>query len=162
MEKIMIKNRNSCSRFFLQFFILVLMGLNPPLTVGMCAGVFSDLHLRFEISVKTANSLQKAGIQTIENLVSKTPEELLRLSNFGRKSLQEVQTALSEKGLSLKEDVSSELGLSYGVRIILHRSGIHTIEDLVSKAPRDLLVLSNFGEKHLRECKPLYLQKVYL
>lgn len=59
---------------------------------------------RVGFSVRTVNCLMSAGIETIEQLVERTPKELLKIRNFGRKSLQEVQRKLEEYGLSLKEE----------------------------------------------------------
>lgn len=56
-----------------------------------------------EFSVRTTNSLRSAGISTIRELLSRTEDELLKLKNFGRKSLLEIQDALAEMNLSLKK-----------------------------------------------------------
>lgn len=53
-----------------------------------------------ELSVRAANCLKAANIQTIRDLVSKTEQEMLKFKNFGRKSLNEIKAILSEMGLS--------------------------------------------------------------
>ncbi len=54
-----------------------------------------------ELSVRSANCLQNAGIEYIWQLVEKSEAEMLKTKNFGRKSLNEIKEILSELGLSL-------------------------------------------------------------
>lgn len=54
-----------------------------------------------ELSVRSYNCLKRAGINTVEELCSKTPEEMMKVRNLGRKSLDEVLAKLKELGLSL-------------------------------------------------------------
>ena len=54
-----------------------------------------------ELSVRSANCLQNAGIEYIYQLVQKTEAEMLKTKNFGRKSLNEIKEILSERSLSL-------------------------------------------------------------
>lgn len=54
-----------------------------------------------ELSVRSANCLQNAGIEYIWQLVEKTEAEMLKTKNFGRKSLNEIKEILQEMGLSL-------------------------------------------------------------
>ena len=54
-----------------------------------------------ELSVRSANCLKNAEITMIGELVQKTEGEMLKTKNFGRKSLNEIKTILSEMGLSL-------------------------------------------------------------
>ena len=53
-----------------------------------------------EFSVRSANCLKRAGINTIGGLVQKTEQEMLKTKNFGRKSLNEIKEILAEAGLS--------------------------------------------------------------
>ncbi len=53
-----------------------------------------------ELSVRSFNCLQAAGIKTIRDLVQKSEQEMLKYRNFGRKSLQEIKNILKEMGLS--------------------------------------------------------------
>jgi DNA-directed RNA polymerase subunit alpha len=59
-----------------------------------------------ELSVRSSNCLRAANIQTLEDLVQKTEAEMLKYRNFGRKSLTELSTILSELGLDFGMDVS--------------------------------------------------------
>ncbi len=54
-----------------------------------------------ELSVRSFNCLKRAGINTVEELISKTPEDMMKVRNLGRKSLEEVLEKLKELGLSL-------------------------------------------------------------
>jgi len=54
-----------------------------------------------ELSVRSANCLQNAGITYIGELVQKTEAEMLKTKNFGRKSLKEIRDILSEMDLQL-------------------------------------------------------------
>src|SRR5690606_38220818 len=53
-----------------------------------------------ELSVRSYNCLEAAGIKTIRDLVQKTESEMLKYRNFGRKSLTEIKTILKNMGLS--------------------------------------------------------------
>ena len=58
-----------------------------------------------DLSVRSFNCLKRAGINTVEDLTNKTEEDMMRVRNLGRKSLEEVIAKLESLGLSLsKED----------------------------------------------------------
>ncbi len=54
-----------------------------------------------ELSVRSYNCLKRAGINTVQELCSKTPEDMMKVRNLGRKSLEEVLAKLKELNLSL-------------------------------------------------------------
>ena len=54
-----------------------------------------------ELSVRSYNCLKRAGINTVEELINKTPEDMMKVRNLGRKSLEEVLAKLSDLGLEL-------------------------------------------------------------
>ncbi len=54
-----------------------------------------------ELSVRSYNCLKRAGINTVEELTNKTPEEMMKVRNLGRKSLEEVLAKLKELNLQL-------------------------------------------------------------
>ena len=60
------------------------------------------------LSVRSENSLHRAGIETIGQLVAKTENELRLIRNFGQKCLAEVKTKMAEKNLSIKEAENGE------------------------------------------------------
>ena len=54
-----------------------------------------------ELSVRSYNCLKRAGINTVEELTNKTPEDMMKVRNLGRKSLEEVLAKLKELNLEL-------------------------------------------------------------
>jgi DNA-directed RNA polymerase subunit alpha len=63
-----------------------------------------DLDLPIEaldLSERPRNCLRRAQIETVGELVTRTEEDLLNITNFGQKSLEEVAAKLDELGLSL-------------------------------------------------------------
>ena len=70
-----------------------------------------DLELPIEaldLSERPRNCLRRAQIQTVGELVLKTEDELLNITNFGQKSLEEVVAKLDELGLSLRASDETE------------------------------------------------------
>ena len=57
-----------------------------------------------ELSVRSYNCLKRAGINTVQELINKTPEDMLKVRNLGRKSLDEVLAKLKELGLALNQN----------------------------------------------------------
>ena len=55
-----------------------------------------------ELSVRSYNCLKRASINTVEELTEKTEEEMMKVRNLGKKSLDEVKKKLAELGLSLR------------------------------------------------------------
>ena len=55
-----------------------------------------------ELSVRSFNCLKRAGINTVEELCNHTSEDMMKVRNLGRKSLEEVLAKLKELGLELK------------------------------------------------------------
>ena len=54
-----------------------------------------------ELSVRSYNCLKRAGINTVEELTNRTSEDMMKVRNLGRKSLDEVLAKLKELGLQL-------------------------------------------------------------
>jgi len=54
-----------------------------------------------DLSVRSYNCLKRAGINTVEDLANKTEDDMMKVRNLGRKSLEEVLNKLAELGLSL-------------------------------------------------------------
>lgn len=55
-----------------------------------------------DLSVRSYNCLKRAGINTVQELITKTEEDMMKVRNLGRKSLEEVQEKLEELNLSLR------------------------------------------------------------
>lgn len=60
-----------------------------------------------ELSVRSYNCLKRAGINTVEELINKTPEDMMKVRNLGRKSLEEVQAKISELGFHFRPSEES-------------------------------------------------------
>lgn len=67
-------------------------------------GKLLDLNIdELELSVRSYNCLKRAGINTVAELINKTPEDMMKVRNLGRKSLDEVLLKLKELGLQLNQ-----------------------------------------------------------
>jgi DNA-directed RNA polymerase subunit alpha len=64
----------------------------------------------FELSVRAQNSMKMANIQTLADLVRYQESEVLKLKNFGRKSLIEVNKVLANHALTFGMDVDKIMG----------------------------------------------------
>ncbi|MBT6452919.1 MAG: tetratricopeptide repeat protein [Planctomycetes bacterium] len=128
----------------------------------------------FELSVRSRNCLQKMGIHTLGDLVSKSEPELLSYKNFGETSLQEIRKILNQKKLRLGEGTRSDdnfmlsidgeaasllgepvslLELSSRSQRCMDRLGIETIADLMQRNELELVSQKNFGVTSLNEVK---------
>jgi DNA-directed RNA polymerase subunit alpha len=73
--------------------------------VASTAATSPDLELTIEeldLSERPRNCLKRAQINTVGELLTKTEDDLLNITNFGQKSLDEVKAKLDERGLSLR------------------------------------------------------------
>ncbi len=57
-----------------------------------------------DLSVRSFNCLKRASINTVEDLINKTEDDMMKVRNLGRKSLEEVIAKLASLGLSLRDD----------------------------------------------------------
>ena len=57
-----------------------------------------------DLSVRSFNCLKRAGINTVEDLISKSEDEMMKVRNLGRKSLEEVMAKLDSLGFTLTND----------------------------------------------------------
>ena len=57
-----------------------------------------------DLSVRSFNCLKRAGINTVEDLISKSEEDMMKVRNLGRKSLEEVVWKLASLGFSLRKE----------------------------------------------------------
>ena len=74
--------------------------------VVVSLGLFMDiLDMTIEeldLSVRSYNCLKRAGINTVEELTLKSEEDMIKVRNLGRKSLEEVEQKLHELGLGFR------------------------------------------------------------
>ena len=123
-----------------------------------------------ELSVRAYNGIKRAGINTVEELMQRTPEEMLNVRNLGQSAVDEIIERLSEFDLSLKGDVEygndkakvlgvenidelniDDMGLSVRSFNCLKRAGINTLGDLTRRTPEDMMKVRNLGRKNLEE-----------
>ena len=57
-----------------------------------------------DLSVRSFNCLKRAGINTVKDLTEKTEDEMMKVRNLGRKSLEEVINKLESLGYGLREE----------------------------------------------------------
>ena len=80
----------------------------PEIWVGDPTGdkekILSMTIEELELSIRSFNCLKRAGINTVDELINKTPEEMMRVRNLGKKSLEEVIAKLESYGLSFQTD----------------------------------------------------------
>lgn len=120
---------------------------------------------QMDFSVRTHNALKYNGeIDTIEDLVDKTADDLMKISGFGIKGLKEVRYKLALLGLSLKgesmhkleDDANNqnnklltpidELNLLGKTSYFLHKAGIYKVLDLVNKTKSELMQVEGCGK----------------
>ena len=57
-----------------------------------------------DLSVRSFNCLKRAGINTVEDLIGKSEDDMMKVRNLGRKSLDEVVAKLASLGYDLRRD----------------------------------------------------------
>ena len=133
----------------------------------------------FELSARSRNCLERAGIATLGDLTTTTEQDLLAGKNFGETSLEEIRAILESRGLRIGQDVEqpvqstrafefetlspqeraiieapvTDLNLSVRARKCLSRLGITTIGELLSRSADELMAVRNFGVTSLNEIR---------
>ena len=57
-----------------------------------------------DLSVRAFNCLKRAGVNTVGDLINKSPDEMMKVRNLGKKSLEEVISKLEALGFNLSND----------------------------------------------------------
>lgn len=57
-----------------------------------------------DLSVRAFNCLKRAGVNTVNDLINKSPEEMMKVRNLGKKSLEEVISKLESLGFNLSKE----------------------------------------------------------
>ena len=57
-----------------------------------------------DLSVRSYNCLKRAGINSVQELIDKTEQDMMKVRNLGRKSLDEVKNKLDDLGLALRQE----------------------------------------------------------
>lgn len=65
--------------------------------------VFDMTIEELDLSVRSYNCLKRAGINTVEELTKRTEQDIMKVRNLGKKSLQEIKEKLEALGLSLRQ-----------------------------------------------------------
>lgn len=133
----------------------------------------------FELSARSRNCLERAGIETLGDLTMVSEHDLLNSKNFGETSLREIREILKSRGLVIGQFVSrsvltnplfqpdvispqevavlrtpiSDLKLSVRARKCVSRLGLLTLGELVAKSADELLSVRNFGVTSLNEVR---------
>ena len=144
--------------------------------------VLSQPVAEVSFSPRVRGALQKLGVATLGELVSRSEEELLGIPNFGRTSLRELKEFLSSKGLGLAssggpagaggEEVGGAAPVVTGmgseellkknlndfewsgrIRKMFEKLGLVSIGDLMSKTEKDLLKSKNLGVTSIKEIR---------
>ena len=96
-----------CDHFTLFTDLSETVGSKPTVVEKQETGGSKILDLTIEeldLSVRSFNCLKRANINTVEDLISKTEDEMMKVRNLGRKSLEEVINKLAMMGLSLASE----------------------------------------------------------
>ena len=78
-----------------------------PFATKLYKGLLPLMPRAFEeldLSVRSFNCLKRAGINTVEDLINKSEEDMMKVRNLGRKSLEEVVWKLASLGFNLRKD----------------------------------------------------------
>jgi DNA-directed RNA polymerase subunit alpha len=67
-------------------------------------GVLDMSIEELDLSVRSYNCLKRAGINSVQELITKSEDDMMKVRNLGRKSLEEVQEKLEELGLGLRQE----------------------------------------------------------
>jgi len=128
------------------------------------------------ISARTCSILIKEKIYTLGQLLEHKKTDLIKISQFGETALIDVLTFVNGLGYSLKAELEQkpqtlegQIPLSTPIESLQHcfssrtynclvRGDIHTIGDLASKRPADLLIIRNLGQSSLKEIE-IFLEK---
>ena len=96
-----------CDHFTLFTDLSETVGNKPTVVEKQETGGSKILDLTIEeldLSVRSFNCLKRANINTVADLISKTEDEMMKVRNLGRKSLEEVINKLAMMGLTLASD----------------------------------------------------------
>ena len=80
--------------------VMVISGVSK----GSKGKVLEMVIEELDLSVRSFNCLKRAGINTVEDLTNQSEDDMMKVRNLGRKSLDEVIGKLASLGLSLKRD----------------------------------------------------------
>lgn len=92
--------------------LLIGAGVESGAELGPGAGIPAEIYNitveKLELSSRTLNCLKRAGINKVGEVLERTAEELLKIRNFGEKSLEELRARLEDNNLPLPDNVWSK------------------------------------------------------
>ena len=97
-----------------QFFLFTMLDkepeeeASPAQGLGISPDVYNTLVETLALSARTLNCLKRAGINRVGEVLSLPKSELLKIRNFGQKSLDELYSNLAERDMLLDQDASEE------------------------------------------------------
>lgn len=75
---------------------------------GIPAEIYNITVEKLELSSRTLNCLKRAGVNKVGEVLERSPEELLKIRNFGEKSLEELRARLEDKGLPVPDSFAGK------------------------------------------------------
>lgn len=145
----------------------------PPVGIPPRVHLYRSID-QLELSVRTSLCLANDNVRFVGDFARKSEAKLLRIPNFGRKSLNELKEVLAQIGLHFgmdlpewpPEDIDDlskqagkllervdELELSVRSANCLKNDGINYVGELVQKSEAEMLMTPNFGRRSLNEIK---------
>ena len=135
--------------------------LNEPHIINQIKAALAEIGLSLKkeegseieglgLSPNVINKLKNSKITSVEDLKKMRKEDLLHIPGFIESDLSQVEVALTERGLSLKSDVTiKSLKLSYYVINQLNKAKIKFIKDLTSLTEQDVLNILGLAKQDL-------------
>ena len=128
-----------------------------------------------DFSVRTYNILKRAHVNTLDDILKKTYNDLIKISNIGKHSLNEIVEKLKEQGYEYanadelpqliknpnntdsfdKNKLLTDLIEDKKLTNPLYRANIHTVGDYLAKSDKELLKIRTFGVTKLRKVREI-------
>jgi len=128
-----------------------------------------------DFSVRTYNILKRAHVNTLDDILNKTYDDLIHISNMGKHSLNEIVEKLKEQGYEYtnahdlpqlikcpnntdsfdKNKLLIDIIKDKKLTNPLHRASIHTVGDFLSMSDKELLKIRTFGVTKLRKVREI-------
>ena len=86
------------------------VGAVPSVALSVSPDIYNTLVERLELSSRTLNCLKRAGIHKVGEILERTQADLLKLRNFGDKSLEELISRMQDKDLPIPEGAAEDTG----------------------------------------------------
>ena len=97
---------------------------SPAFSAGVTPEVYNTLVEALDLSARTLNCLKRAGINRVGEVLLMPKSELLKIKNFGQKSLSELYAKMGEKGCLPQEPEVSEGAIPSEQSVQVEQSGV--------------------------------------